>query len=203
MNDRTRRSLEDYLHDLETVRDLLTRHEEKSMIESWAFYIWGVLVILGTVVHALLSQRSTLDETAVLLSVWGPVVLLGGGGEMAAWLARVRSEKTPLFGRRFVRFVLSAVGAFIAVVPVVLVLYRNGLLSPGLALLLVSFVFLIYAEITFSSLFFEAYILLFLGLGFFVLGVTSITGYLVAGMAVGLAFLAFGVHAAVLEKERS
>jgi hypothetical protein len=181
----------------------MSRHEEKSMLAYWAFYIWGAAVILGTITHAALARSVSVSESTLLFAVWTPVVVVGGIGEVAAWLAQVRAEQTPLFGRRFGRFMLSAVGAFLAVVPVAVKLYRGDTLSPAMILFLVSFVFLIYAEVTFSSLFVEAYVLLGIGFVFFLLGLSASLVYVAAGVAVGLAFLAFAEHSRQLEKRKT
>mgnify|MGYP006306495893 CR=1 FL=1 len=122
MTEEGRRPLDDYLSDLKTVKDLLARHDEKSMLEPWAFHVWGVIVAIATSVHLVLAGRFPDGESALVASVWIPVLLAGGLGELVAWLSRMNRENTPLFGRRFVRFVLSAVGVFATIVPIVLTL---------------------------------------------------------------------------------
>jgi hypothetical protein len=130
-----KRPLEHYLEDVKAVHDLLERHDETSMLEYWAFVVWGVLVLAGTAVHWLLAAYAA-GRAIDPLVVWGPVVMLGGLGEVAAWPARVSRESTPLLTRRSVRFMLSAVGAVIVVAGVGIRLQSLQMLSPGILLLL-------------------------------------------------------------------
>lgn len=200
MSSEPKRPLDAYLSDLKTVKDLLTRHDEKSMLAPWAFFVWAAVVVVGTVVHAVVAARNVADLNVILRAVWLPVVLVGGLGELLAWLSRMSREDTPLFGRRFMRFVLSAVGVFAAAIPIAAVLLRAGLLSPGVILTLSSIVFLVYAEITFSSLFLESYTLLVVGIVFVAVGVSSFSAYIASGVLLSAAFLAFGIHSVLLER---
>lgn len=200
MSSEPNRTLDAYLSDLKTVKDLLTRYDEKSMLAPWAFFVWAALVFAGTVVHGVLAARDIADLGVILRAVWLPAFLVGGVGELLAWLSRMSREDTPLFGRRFTRFVLSAVGVFAAAIPIVVVLFRADLFSPGLILVLSSIVFLVYAEITFSSLFIESYALLILGIVFIAVGVLSFAAYIAAGVVLSAAFLAFGIHSVLLER---
>lgn len=194
-----RRPLEDYLEDIQTVHDLLARHDETSMLEHWAFLVWGVLVLAGTAVHGILTVSGASQPLNPLV-VWGPVVVFGGLGEVAAWLARVSRESTPLLTRRFVRFMLSAVGAVVVVAGVGLRLLSLQMLSPGILLLLVALVFLVYAEITYTVLFVEAYALLAAGFVMFAFRAGGIGPYVAAGVLTGTAFIAMGIHAGLLER---
>ena len=196
MSRETERSLESYLSDLKTVKDLLIRHDEKSMLEPWTFFVWGVLVAAGTVVHSLLVGRSS----GSIVAIWVPIVVAGGISETLAWLSRMNKEQTPLLGRRFVRFILSAGGVFAAILPIGIALYRAGLLSPGLILIMSAVVFLVYAEITFSSLFIESYLVLTIGVVLQAAGLASRGAFIAAGIVLSVSFLAFGLHSVVLER---
>jgi hypothetical protein len=196
-----RRPLEEYLEEIQDVHELLKRHDETSMLEYWAFIVWGVLVLAGTAGHWLLATRGAAGAVNPLV-IWGPVVVLGGLAEVAAWLTRVSRESTPLLTRRFVRFMLSAVGVVVVVAGVGLRLLSMEMLSPGLLLLLVALVFLVYAEITYSVLFVEAYALLAAGFVMFAFHPAGVGSYVAVGMLTGTAFLVLGVHAWALERRK-
>jgi hypothetical protein len=69
-------------------------------------------------------------------------------------------------------------------------------------LLLVALVFLVYAEITYTILFVEAYALLAAGFVMFAFHSSGVGPYVAAGLLTGTVFLAVGIHARLLERGR-
>jgi hypothetical protein len=45
------KSIEKYAKDIETIKSLLMQVEENPMIENWAFFTWGFLVLIGSLIH--------------------------------------------------------------------------------------------------------------------------------------------------------
>jgi predicted membrane-bound mannosyltransferase len=111
-------------------------------------------------------------------------------------------SKSPLFGRRFLIFSLSAVFVFILVIPLAVVLYNNNLLTPGIIILLTSAILLVYIRFSYISLFIELFTAAAAGLIFWLLDLTSPEWYLTAGITLGTVFCIMGLHAWYLEKRR-
>lgn len=71
-------NLEKYLQDIETIKDLLAEVDKRPLYEPWAFYAWGGLVAIGSLIHFLVERRSDFPVGEIFLKVWLPVILLGG-----------------------------------------------------------------------------------------------------------------------------
>ena len=189
-----------YLSDLQTVRDILTQHDERPLLEHWAFYSWGVVVLLGTVAHALLVRGGVELPADPALVVWLPAVILGGILESVSWVRQMKHEEVPIFGRRFVRFLLNFLGIGIAFFAVTIALYSAEALLPGILLVLAALWFTSYAQASFVQLFYEGYITLAAGLVLLVLGLDGFGAYVFAGLLTSAAFTATGIHSEVLSR---
>jgi len=89
-----------YLEDIRTIRDLMTRYEEQPIIKHWAFYLWGALVVAGSIVNYLLFRSAGLRSVDAILRVWVPVIAIGSLGEVLGWLLHARDSGIALFTRR-------------------------------------------------------------------------------------------------------
>jgi len=189
---------ESYLQDLREIRELTARYEERPMVEYWDFLSWGILIILGTVLHTLFFPAHL---NRALLVIWLPVVIVGGTVETVAWFYVVSRLEMPLSSRRNRRFYLAVLMIFTAVCVVFYyVIHLDGPV-PGMILLLVSILFALIAQSTFMALFVETALLLAAGI---ILTVLDLEGRWIGagtGLFVGLQFLALGFHSRILEKK--
>ena len=189
--------IQHYLEDLKEMKDLIARHEERPIVEYWDFVCWGVLVILGTLLHA---RFFTYSIDHALLGVWLPIVIVGGVIESLAWFYLVKRTETPLSVRRYRRFYLAA---FIIGIAIMFVLYYLIHLKgpiPGMFLLLISILFAMVAQITYMALFLEAALTLTAGIVLTLLDIRGLPAGVGVGIFVGLTFIAFGIHSRILEK---
>ncbi|HKK48393.1 MAG TPA: hypothetical protein VJ932_04815 [Alkalispirochaeta sp.] len=187
-----------YLNDLEMIRGLMARYEEQSLVRPWVFGVWGVLVILGTRISMQMSQSGS-DTTRVLLIVWVPVLLVSGVLEALGWILQNRQSGSAIFTRRMNRLIATYGGIIAIVAIMVLDMVPTGL-SGAVVLALGALPLLAYAQMTFSSLYVEAFALLVAGIGvdMWLSDTSGMTG--IAGVVVGVLYIVCGVHTRIEER---
>ena len=186
-----------YLEDLQEIKDLVHLHEERPIVEYRDFISWGVLVIPGTLLHARFCT-ALIDHA--ILGVWPPIIILGGVIETLAWFYLVKRIETSLSVRHYQRFYLAA---FIIVIATMFVLYYLIHLKgpiPGMSLLLISILFALVAQMTYMALFLEGALTLAAGSILTLLDIRGLSAGVGVGIYVGLTFIAFEIHARILEK---
>ncbi len=188
MTDMTR-----YVKDLKTIREIMISYEEQPIVKPWAFYSWGGVCILGTLIHFWLYGTIGLAGRAALLRVWLPVLVIGSLGETLAWLFYARDAGMALLTRRSKRMLAGYVGIIIALALLVIDGIPAGL-HVGTALAIGSVPLLAYAQLTFSALYVEGFLLLAIALVFRAAGVNSPSLYLVGGILTGVTYIGAGIH---------
>ncbi len=187
-----------YLDDLETIRGLMTRYEERSLVRPWVFGAWGALVIIGTIASMHMS-RSEVGATRIVLLVWLPVLIVGGMLEGLGWFLQNRQTGQAIFTRRMNRLV-ATYGGIVAIVAIMaLELVPSGL-SVAVVLALGALPLLAYAQMTFSSLYIEAFTLVAAAIGAAIWLSDSFGFVSLAGVVVGVLYLVTGIHTRIQER---
>lgn len=186
-----------YLEDLKVIREVLRENEERPLLEWWAFLLWGVLVVGGTLATPFLLE-SGLTVMESFLYLWVPIMILGAAGEFTALLRKFNREETPLFTRRYIKLFATFTLTFVALTAIVIPLIAEGI-APGTILVVASVPAIFYAYATFSSLFVEASILLVVGIFLEFLGVREPWLYISVGITVGVVYLTMGFHSRAAE----
>ena len=188
-----------YLEDLRVIREMVREHEERPLLEWWAFLLWGLLVLGGTVGSWRLGSTSGLEPMQIFLYLWVPILILGAIGEIAALLRRFTKEETPLFTRRYLKLFGTSALIVVALLAIVVPLVRGGI-APGTILVVAAMPAIFYAYATFSSLFMEAGLLLIFGIFLEFLGLREQWLYLSVGIATGIIYTAMGFHSRSVER---
>jgi hypothetical protein len=186
-----------YLEDLREMKDLVQRHEERPIVEYWDFLSWGVLTIIGTLLHARFFAASI---NHALLVIWLPIIILGGVVETLAWFYLTKRIETPLSVRRNQRFYLAGFTIFIAIMFVLYYLIHLKGPIPGMSLLLISILFALVAQMSYMALFLETALTLIAGIVLTLLDFRGIPAATGVGIFVGIMFFTIGVHTRILEK---
>jgi hypothetical protein len=190
-----------YLDDLETIRGLMTRYEEQSLVRPWVFGVWGALVIMGTILSVQMSQ-SEVDPTLIVLLVWTPALIVGGILEGLGWFLQNRQAGQAIFTRRMNRLVATYGGIMVIVAIMVLEMVPIGL-SAAVVLALGALPLLAYAQMTFSSLYVEAFALLVAAVGASIWLSDSSGVVSMAGVVVGVLYLVSGIHTRIEERRNA
>jgi hypothetical protein len=195
---------EAYLDDLRTIRTLMARYEEQSMVRPWVFVIWGFLVIPAALLSRSVYDAGIMTGSEVFLSIWVPALVIGGVLETVGWYQHARTAGTALVSGRMARLYLTGGGIVVLVVILVLALLPVGL-TPTVVLAVAASPILMYALMTYASLFIEAYLLLATAALLMVpWPMASIAAFdaAAAGVLAGATFIVVGVHTAIAERKR-
>lgn len=189
-----------YLEDLKVIREVLSENEERPLLEWWAFLLWGVLVIGGTLATPSLIEAG-LSAMESFLYLWVPIMIVGAAGEFTALLRKFNREETPLFTRRYLKLFATFSLIFVALTAIAIPLINDGI-APGILLVIASVPAIFYAYATFTSLFAEAGTLLVVGVFLEFLGIREPWLYLAAGLVIGGVYAFMGFHSRAAERNR-
>lgn len=189
--------IESYLADLREMRALVEKHEEKPVVEYWDFVSWGVLIIVGTLLHARFFPA---ELNRGLLAVWLPVLIAGGLIETFAWLYLVRRLETPLSLRRNLRLYIAAGIILIAILFILYFMVHLEGPVAGILLMLLTIMLTLVALSSYMAIFFETILVLIAGIILCILDPPGAGPLIATGIFSGLIFLVLGLHSRILEK---
>lgn len=187
------RGFDAYLTDLETIRNLMTRYEEQPMIRPWAFGVWATLVVAGSVANWFAWRAAQFSASQSLLGIWLPVLVVAGLAEMVGYLHQTRINGAALVTRRSTRLL----GAYLGLVVVIGILIVNSVpagFSAGAVLAIGAAPLLVYAQMTFASLFLEAFVLLGAAVVLEAIGTRDPAVLLACGVATGIVYAITGLR---------
>ncbi len=84
--------LKKYAEDIATIKSLLLDVEEKPMIETWAFFVWGGLILIGSLLHYFGIYHWGMELKAIGFKIWLPVLLASIFSETIAWITKMKKE---------------------------------------------------------------------------------------------------------------
>ncbi len=196
--------IEKYSEDISTIKGLLLQVDEAPMVESWAFFIWGVMVLVGTVLHYFAATAWKLSLAAIFTEIWLPAMLVAILVESLALLKKLGKRHIPVFARTTVNMYLAVTGMFIVFCFIIVGIISKGnhALLPSFLLTTLSLFFLVYAQNTYYNFMYPfGYALILAGITMYILGIPLLAGMMTTGILYGTACLVIGIIA--YRKERT
>jgi hypothetical protein len=195
--------LDRYIQDIATIKDTLLQSEKRYVWEPWSFCSWGVLIILGAVIHFLVERRAASSGLVLFLEIWLPVILVSGFIELLTLVRSLRRQSLTIFTRSIVRLYLSLFGSLAALLVLLLLFYRLGALQfvplvylPGAAV-----VYFLLAQSGYTRLYVHAYLFVLLAVLLIVFPVERHLLVLLVGVIIGGSMIIAGLFD-WLEKKR-
>lgn len=190
-----------YLEDIQTIKGILMEVEERSIIEPWAFYVWSVLVLLGTILQIFILKSLNWNASKNFLFIWLPVILISSLSELSSWVIKAKKESRLVFSRLIYKFLFSAIGIFSAAALAFVLLVRAGLFAvlPGTALAFTSVIFFLYGIVSYRFLIVSGYVMLALGILFSLMPMQSYWNLLIPTIAGCLICTADGIMIQLIE----
>ncbi|HUW42377.1 MAG TPA: hypothetical protein VMV90_15325 [Rectinemataceae bacterium] len=202
MDEDKERDLDKRVEDLRAIRAMLAEGSDVPLIYPWAFFAWAVLVAAGAAAHYALYLRLALGARDALLWLWLPLVIVGAIVEGISFALKASKGSVPLFNRRLGGAMLSGFAMLVILTVVVVRLSLSGSLSPGLGLLIASLPIIIYAQISYVSLYFETFVGIAVGLLLEFAGARGPLLLFAAAEFAALLYAACGFHIAAIERRR-
>ena len=203
-NERAEENQERYIRDIATIKDILLKSEQKPIYEHWAFYAWGILVILGSVIHFIVQRRFEPTVRQLFLEIWLPVLLIGGFIELVTYIRTMSRQALNLFTRTIRRFYLSLGGSGVAFCLLVIMLNRGGAVGyMPIAFLLGAAIFYFFlAQITYTHVYIHGYLFLLFAILLYIFDLSHEVLVPIVGVLVGVSMIAVGVTIRVQEKSK-
>jgi hypothetical protein len=197
--------IEKYVKDIETIKSILMQVEENPMIENWAFFTWGFLILIGSLIHYYTIRFMQFSTAEVFLKVWVPIVLIAILLETIAWIKKMSRESIPLLSRVTVKIWLTIIGSFTGTCFIIAIQIQMNEVStlPTIILILFAIILFIYAQVAYSYLYTHAYCLMIVGIIIHLLDLDSQIKFLAAGLACSLIFITAGVTSWVMGKKNA
>jgi hypothetical protein len=199
------KNIEKYAKDIETIKSLLMQVEGMPMIENWAFFTWGFLMLIGSLMHYYTVRFMQLSTADVFLKVWLPIVLIAIFLETIAWIRKMASESIPLLTRTTVKLWLTVTGIFTGMCFIIAIQVQMNTMStlPTIILIFFAIILFTYAQVAYSYLYAHAYFLIIVAIIIHLLGLDAQIKFLVAGLSCSLTFIASGVTSLIMEKKNA
>lgn len=186
----------DYREALTDIRSMLIKSEETVIIHTWAFFTWGGLLALATILHLLLVIRGSLSVGQSLLWIWGPAFVLAATLETIAFIRKVHDEELPVMSKSMINLLLSLVGQCTGVSFLVYIMAARGLYVELPAAILTAFAIIMMSYAASSALLLNlyGYILIAASVILYLASPVLHYGILAAGTVMSIIFIAAGFH---------
>jgi hypothetical protein len=196
-NERTGENQDRYMKDIATIKDILLKSEQKPIYEHWAFYAWGILVILGTLIHFIVQRRFEPTVRQLFLEIWLPVMLVAGFIELLTYIRIMSRQALNLFTRTVRRFYLSLTGSGIAFCLLVIMLNRGGAVGtmPIAFLLAAALFYFLLAQVTYTHVYIHGYLFLVFAILMYIFDLSH-------EILVGFSMIAVGITIRIQEKSK-
>ena len=190
--------IEKYSEDISTIKGLLLQVDETPMVESWAFFIWGVMVLIGTVLHYFAATAWGLTLATIFTEIWLPAMLVAILVESLALLKKLGKRHIPVFSRTTVNMYLAITGMFMVFCLIIIGIISRGnhSLLPPFLLATLSIFFLVYAQNTYYNFMYPfGYALILAGILVYLFEISLLPGMMITGILYGTACLVIGIIA--------
>lgn len=203
-NERAGENPDKYIKDIATIKDILLKSEQKPIYEHWAFYAWGILVVLGTLVHFFVQRRFEPTVRQLFLEIWLPVLLIAGFIELVTYIRIMSRQALNLFTRTVRRFYLSLMGSGIAFCLLLIMLNRGGAMGymPIAFLLGAAVFYFLLAQVTYTHVYIHGYLFLVFAILLYLFGLTHEILVPIVGLLVGFSLIVVGITIRIQEKAK-
>lgn len=182
-----------YLDDLSTVKDLMIRSEEQPLVHHWVFAVWGILVIVGSILNGRLLPSLVAENLDPLVVIWIPLLVVGSVAEAVGAVLKSRETGIPVVTRRRARLYLATVG--ILVVFGIIIVHLNSVgFTTAILIAVGALPLLAYAQASYTDLFIPAFSLLAIAVITALLGdvAQTVNARVAGGVFVGVVYLVSG-----------
>ncbi|MBN2650755.1 MAG: hypothetical protein JXR63_00105 [Spirochaetales bacterium] len=98
-----------YIKDIEIIKDILIKQKKTPIIESWAFFVWSFLVVVGSISHFVIFKTCNIENSTLIPSIWVPISLLGLAGETLGWLKSKQKNSIYIFSNTNLALIFTLV----------------------------------------------------------------------------------------------
>lgn len=199
------RSEKDYLKDLETIKDVMIRAEDRPLFEQWAFYVWGLGFIAGTLLQHFIGHQHELTAGQQFTRIWIPVLLVLGLVEVVSLVRTMSRQAITVYTKSVVRLYVSMIGASAALLLVVAVVHKSGGTHwlPIVYVAAAAVVYFLFALTSYPHLTIVGYAMIILGSILVIFAMPYESLVLIAGIGIGTSCIAAGIADRYARRDRT
>ncbi|MBN2510954.1 MAG: hypothetical protein JXB03_11790 [Spirochaetales bacterium] len=199
MMDSNRTDLDKYLNDISTIKKLMTKYDEQPVVEYWAFFTWGFLIALSSLLHFFVASPPDMPARFHYLYIWIPCLLTGGALETIAWLRQTARTDALLGSRKLIKTYISMIINLVAVIFIFIYSLTLPSHNPGVIILCFSCAMTFVAHASYGAIFVEAALTMVIGIILIMVHATGWLPNVFAGLYIAAMMVTMGIHSRVLE----
>lgn len=192
-----------YLEDIQLIKKTLDGAQPKIYLESWAFIVWGPLIIFSTFISVFFEKGLNNAGLNPVFMIWVPTLVVGLIIEIVAWVRKMDQTKAPLFTPHMVKFFMTILGVGTAILLLSPYLLREGNPIPGILMVAIAPLFFVVAEYSVEVFYAAGFINLVVGAAFIAANITNPIFNLFPGILAGIFFFIAGIVARKMEKRKN
>jgi hypothetical protein len=188
------------LEDVRIIKSTLDSEEARLLLPPWAYFSWALVVAAGTGLSYFLYRGMGFSGLQLALTVWVPAIIIGGSFEMVGWLSWLKKEELVLRTDWMQRMLLSFCGVVVGLMALGFSLSASGSGLAGFFVISLSICFMTLGSYSWKEIFYEAYILLFIGVLMLLFANEGAAASLASGFICSAGFAAAGIHLKLLAR---
>ena len=194
-----------YKEDIDTIKNILIKVDEKPIYENWVFTVAGILFIIGSIINFICYRLHMLTIGTSFVRIWLPVSLMLIFLEPIALVRRMAKEALPVFSRTIVKFYTGMIGISGAAVFLIIVLLKADLMHvmPVCVISLWSVYYFYISQMSYTHLTLHGFILVAIGIVLYNTCLSTEMQFILTGLTVGLSMLIAGITETVKEKRKN
>lgn len=116
-----------YFKDIEIIKELLLKKGEKPIISHWIFIIWGIIILLATILNYYLYLNINIQFQTSINYIWIPSILVAIMIEIFGWIKNLEKQEIPLTSKITFHYLYFAITTSIFIIIFLKILYLlNG-----------------------------------------------------------------------------
>jgi hypothetical protein len=192
-----------YTKDIKTIKDVLIKTEEKSIFETWVFFAYGVILILGAIANYLISTFLEISVSGLFYKLWIPLLIIMCFLEPIALVRKMARESMPVFSRTVIKLFLGFIGLLTIAAFLIFLLYISDNINiiPYFVLCFWALALLFYAQITSPSIFLHAFFLVFTAVFIYLADISIETQIMIIALIIGISSSVIGITEYIKNKK--
>jgi hypothetical protein len=192
-----------YTQDLKTIKDVLIRTEEKSIFETWVFFAYGIILILGSITNYLILTFLEVSISEVFFKLWIPLLIIMSLLEPIALIRKMSRESLPVFSKTVIKFYLGIFGLLAVMSFLIILIYKSGNLNmlPYFVLCFWAIALLFYAQIASPLFFFHALFLIFVAIALYLADISFEMLIMTIALISGISNIVIGITELIKDKK--
>jgi hypothetical protein len=105
----TKESIHEFSENLRIIKELLFEVKTKTIYARWAFYVWGVLIMLGGIAHFLVDIYFSLEPMEYFVYIWVPIIIVAGLFELISFIQNIARHSLNILSPPIMKYFIGLI----------------------------------------------------------------------------------------------